>query len=68
MKEAMNSVINLNPDYIYKYFDDEDMENFYIANFGRNSHEYRTHKQLRDGSFKSDFWRYSILYLFGKNF
>lgn len=55
MKEQMQNIINLNPEYAYKYFNDDDCRKYLAENYGE---EYlNLYNQLVPGAFKSDFFR-----------
>ena len=55
--------INLNPDYNFILYDDNDCRSFLKEKFGQ---EYvNLFNFLKDGAIKADFWRVCILYLYG---
>ena len=53
-------ILNLNPDYKYYLYDDNDMENFVKNNYDQLT--YNNFKKLKVPTAKADFWRYLILY------
>jgi len=62
MQNALKDTINLNPGYQIYYFDDTDCNNF-MKNFGPS--EYSAYNKLIPSAFKSDLFRYCILYKYG---
>jgi len=63
MEENVRKLRELNPEYEYKFYDDEDCKQFLLQNFGQNYAN--AFDALVPGAFKCDFWRYAILYLHG---
>jgi mannosyltransferase OCH1-like enzyme len=63
MLDAVNTVKNLNPDYEYKFYDDEDCRKFLLDNFGKPY--LIAFDSLIPGAFKCDLWRYAVLYMYG---
>jgi len=63
MKDAINSWININPEYEHYFYNDEMCRNFIKDNF----HPTVLHAfdNLVPGAFKADLWRYCILYKYG---
>jgi hypothetical protein len=55
--------INLNPDYNFILYDDDDCRSFLKENFGQD--HVNLFNFLRDGAIKADFWRICILYMYG---
>ena len=53
----------LNPNYKYFYFDSLDRRNFIKNNY--NEYIYNIYNKLIPGSYKSDLWRYCVLYKYG---
>jgi len=53
----------LNPDYKYFYFDSLDCRKFIKKNFSK--YIYEMYDKLIPGAYKSDFWRYCVLYKYG---
>jgi len=62
MKNYANSWIDLNPEYEYRFHDDEDILNFLETDFPDFLEGY---KKLKFGASKADLWRYLIIYKFG---
>lgn len=52
-----------NPDYTLFYFDNSDVDNFVILEYGIIMFDYMN--QLIPSAFQADFWRYLILYKYG---
>ena len=52
-----------NPEYEYTLFDNADCELFIKENFDENT--LNTYNSIVPGAYKSDFWRYCILYKYG---
>jgi len=65
-KKAIQSHIDLNPDYKYRYFDQEQVIELIRENFGDEAEEVeQTYLCFKPGSFKGDVFRVIVLYLFG---
>jgi hypothetical protein len=62
MKNYADSWIDLNPEYEYRFHDDEDILNFLETDFPDFLEGY---KKLKFGASKADLWRYLIIYKFG---
>jgi mannosyltransferase OCH1-like enzyme len=60
MKNSVNKIINSNPRFNYKLFDDDDCRNFIKDNFDENV--LNAFDSLIPGAYKADLWRYCILY------
>ena len=56
--------LELNPDYVYYLYDDDDCYNFLIKYYTKEHADFFKYK-IKDGPIKSDFWRVCILYQFG---
>jgi hypothetical protein len=63
MSKNVENLKSLNPEYEYKLYDDSDCRKFLMDNFGVNYAD--AFDALIPGAFKSDLWRYAILYLNG---
>jgi hypothetical protein len=63
MTEAVNKVKELNPEYKYELWDDNDCRQFLLEHFGINYAN--AFDILIPGAFKCDFWRYAKLYIDG---
>ena len=61
--DAMQTWADLNPEYEYNYFDDQDCKEFLIANF--NKDVVLAFNLLKVGAAKADFFRYCYLYIIG---
>jgi hypothetical protein len=60
MEKNVQKLKDMNPDYEYFLFDDNDCRNYLETNYGKNyAIAFDT---LNKGAFKCDFWRYAILY------
>ena len=62
MKSYADSWIELNPEYEYRFCDDDDIINFLKTNFPEYLESY---KSLKYGASKADLWRYLIIYKYG---
>jgi hypothetical protein len=62
MKTYADSWINLNPEYKYRFFDDNDILQFLKKNFPAYLAGFN---QLKYGASKADLWRYLIIYKYG---
>ena len=62
MKDYSNSWIEQNPEYEYRFFDDNDIHQFIANDFPEYISVYR---KIKHGAVKADFWRYLILYKYG---
>jgi hypothetical protein len=60
MQKVSNRVRDMNPNYEYQFFDDNDCREYLLNNFGVNYAN--AFDSLIPGAFKCDFWRYAILY------
>lgn len=63
MKEAIDKLLSLNPEYEYFYFTDQDAMEFIEANF--NADVIKAYKKVNPGAFKADLFRYCYLYING---
>jgi mannosyltransferase OCH1-like enzyme len=63
MLSAMNSIKNMNPEYTYQLYDDDDCRQFILENFGKAYAD--AFDDLIPGAFKCDLWRYAKLYVDG---
>jgi mannosyltransferase OCH1-like enzyme len=63
IKSVINDNISLNPEYNYYLYDDYDCRKFIHDNF--NSNVLYAFDKLIPGAYKSDLWRYCILYVNG---
>ena len=62
MKNYTDSWINLNPEYEYRFFDDDDIITFLKTDFPDYLQGYN---RLKFGASKADLWRYLIIYRYG---
>ncbi len=62
MKSYADSWINLNPEYEYRFHDDNDIINFIKKDFPEYLDGYC---KLKYGASKADLWRYLIIYKYG---
>ena len=62
MKKYADSWIELNPEYEYRFHDDDDIINFIKTDFPEYLDGYN---KLKYGASKADLWRYLIIYKFG---
>jgi len=62
VKDVLNIILRLNPDYRVYYFDDDDCDNF-MKSYGLK--EYLAYNKLVPGAYKADLFRYCILYKYG---
>jgi hypothetical protein len=62
MKDYVDSWITKNPEYEYRFFDDQDVQNFLKKHF---SDYYKVYNKIKFGSSKADLWRYLIIYKYG---
>lgn len=59
MYEVVNKIVELNPEYDYYFFDDDDCRKYLQDNY---SSEYLdAFDDLIPGAFKADFWRYAVI-------
>jgi len=63
MKESVSKLRELNPEYQYFLFDDEDCREYILKHFGQNY--LNAFDILIPGAFKCDLWRYAVLYVEG---
>jgi mannosyltransferase OCH1-like enzyme len=62
MKSYADSWIQLNPEYEYRFFDDNDIVDFLKKGFPEYLEGYQN---LKYGASKADLWRYLIIYKYG---
>ncbi len=62
MKDYVDSWIIKNPEYEYKFFDDEDILEFLRNDFPKY---YEGYNMIKYGASKADLWRYLIIYKYG---
>lgn len=63
MAKIVQKTKDINPDYEYELWDDNDCRQFLLDNFGQNYAN--AFDVLIPGAFKCDFWRYAVLYVNG---
>ena len=63
MSEAMENIKKLNPEFTYHLYDFDDCRNFLISNFEKDIID--AFDKLKPAAYKSDLWRYCILYKYG---
>lgn len=63
MKENVDRVKEMNPEYKHILADDNDCRDFLMKHFGYN--HVNAFDSLVPGAFKCDFWRYAVLYIHG---
>jgi len=61
--ENSQKIRELNPEYEYYLFDDNDCREFILKHFGINYAN--AFDELIPGAFKCDFWRYTVMYIIG---
>lgn len=62
MKEYADTWIDKNPEYEYRFFDDDDIVDFISNDFPSYLEVY---KKIKYGASKADLWRYLIMYKYG---
>src|SRR6266487_5699784 len=62
MKDYSDSWIEQNPEYEYRFFDDNDIDQFIVKEFPEYTSAY---KKIKHGAVKADLWRYLIIYKYG---
>src|SRR5690348_13215683 len=60
MEKAMSSIKTLNPEYNYQLFDDDDCRAYLQTHFPEQVVE--AFNSVIPGAFKSDIWRYAVLF------
>jgi len=63
MRESIYSLLEMNPEFDYYLYSDEACEKFIKDNF--NEDVLAAYKILKPGAYKSDLWRYCVLYKLG---
>lgn len=63
MKETVNRIKELNPDYRHVLFDDTDCRQFIKHTFNQDTLD--AYDKLLPGAFKADLFRYCILFMYG---
>lgn len=59
--KTIDTIKDFNPDYEYYFFDDNDIYNFMILNYGNESAEINALNWLEPGAYRADLFRYCIL-------
>jgi hypothetical protein len=62
MKDYADTWIENNPEYEYRFFDDDDMIDFISSDFPAYLEAF---KKIKYGASKADLWRYLIMYKYG---
>ena len=62
MKDYVDTWITLNPEYEYRFYDDDDIIDFLKNDFPDFLEGY---KKIKYGASKADLWRYLVMYKFG---
>ena len=62
LKSYADTWINLNPEYEYRFFDNDDILNFIQSEFPDFLSAYN---KIKYGASKADLWRYLVLYKYG---
>ena len=60
--KTIDTIKDFNPDYEYYFFDDNDIYNFMILNYGNESAEINALNWLEPGAYRADLFRYCILH------
>ena len=60
---ATKSWLELNPEYEYRFYDDDDRRTLIEEHFGEQA--LACYESLTNGAFRADFWRYCALYVHG---
>ena len=60
MKNSMQTWIDINPEYTYYFFDDNDCRRFILENF--DNQVLFAYDNIIPGAYKADLWRYCVLY------
>jgi len=63
MMDATNTLINLNPEYEYVYFTDDEAKTFILNNFDQSVND--AYNKLNPGAYKADLFRYCFLWING---
>jgi len=63
IQNSINRMLDLNPSYSYRLYDDSECLSFLKENYGNNV--VSAYESLNIGSAKADLWRYAILYMNG---
>jgi hypothetical protein len=63
MYNAMNNIINMNPEYEYFFFNNEECRKFIVDNFEQAVVD--AYDNILPGAYKADLWRYCVLYIHG---
>jgi mannosyltransferase OCH1-like enzyme len=64
-QKNINYIKNLNPDWEYTLYDDNDMINYIVSNYGYDMLKYYNKINPKYGAAKADFFRYLLMYIEG---
>ena len=63
MYKAIQSILDINPEYSYHYFNDDDARNYIKKHFPNRV--LQAYDKLKPGAYKADLFRYCVLYKMG---
>jgi hypothetical protein len=59
---VVETLLDMNPRYDYRFYDDGDVEAYLHRTFGEHSREYEAHCWLEPGAYRADLFRYAVLH------
>lgn len=62
MYDSIQTIIDLNPEYEYHFFNDDECKKF-IREYDKDV--FRAYDEIIPGAYKADIWRYCVLYVHG---
>lgn len=62
MYNCVQILLDLNPDYEYRFYDDKGMEEYIINKYGVESAELNSFQRLIPGAYKADLFRYAVMF------
>ena len=62
---ASEIISQMNPEYIYKFYNSKQRKDYIKKNFGEESIIYKCYQKLKPNTYKSDLFRWCVLYIDG---
>lgn len=65
MYDHVSQLWKMNPDYEYRFYDNQARQKFIQDSYGKQSEVAQAFSKINLGVIKADFWRYAVLYKYG---